>query len=232
MRLCLYETNVIPSGAMKDALLVGDHIISNPLDYRFRDPRPGEIVTFTYPFRDLTRAEKIRYVFNSEHGDGRSGGLRLMIKRVVGGPGDVVEIRRGILYRNGEQVREPYVLADAGEDFGPCVVPAGRYLAMGDNRDDSYDSRIFGPVPRKYIRGRPAAIYLSVAPASCPKHRAPIVRFGDGWRCTAGGEEMRPGLDFEPAPWWRLDRRIRWKRVGKRFAPPEAVAHKLNHICE
>jgi signal peptidase I len=236
----IVETNVVPSGAMKDTILVGDYIATDKRTYRFRDPRPGEVVTFIacaalpglLTFRDMTRAEKIRYVFEGEYGDGRSGGLRLLIKRVVGGPGDVVEIRRGILYRNGEQVREPYVLADAGADWGPYAVPPESYFVMGDNRYDSADSRMFGPVPRKYIRGRVAVIYFSVAPVSCPKHRAPIVCFGDGWRCSAEGEEMRPGLDFKPAPRWRLDRRIRWERVGKRFAPPEAVAHKLNNICE
>jgi len=217
---------------MKDTILVGDYIISDILAYHFRDPRPGEIITFTHPYRDMTRAEKIRYVFNGEYGDGRSGGLRLLIKRVVGGPGDVVEIRRGYLYRNGEQLREPYVLADAGADWGPYTVPPDTYFVMGDNRYDSYDSRIFGPVPRKYIRGRAAVIYCSVAPVSCRGHGAPIVRHGDGWRCAAGAEEMRPGLDFEPAPWWRVGRRVRWERISKRFAAPEAVAHKLNNIYE
>ncbi len=231
VRLCLYDANVVPSGAMKDTLLVGDYVISNPLVYRFRDPRPGEIVTFTayapspglLAFRDMTRAEKIRYVFNGEYGDGEAGGLRLLIKRVVGGPGDVLEIKKGTLFRNGEPVHEPYVRTDAGYDSGPYVVPAGKYFVMGDNRYDSYDSRIFGSVPRKFIRARAAGIYFSVAPVSCPKHGAPIVRCGDGWRCTAGGEEMRPGLDFEPAPWWSV-RRIRWKRIGKRLALPETAA--------
>ena len=240
VRLCVYEANVVPSGAMKDTILVGDYIVSDIFAYRFRDPRPGEVVTFIayaplpglLTFRDMTRAEKIRYVFNGEYGDGKSGGLRLMITRVVGGPGDVLEIKKGILFRNGEPVREPYVRTDAGDDLGPYVVPAGKYFVMGDNRYDSYDSRIFGPVPRKYIRGRPAVIYFSVAPVSCPKHGAPIVRCGDGWRCSAGGEEMRPGLDFEPAPWWNVGRRIRWKRVGKRFAPPEAAAPELNNNYE
>jgi len=75
-------------------------------------------------------------------------------------------------------------------------------------------------------------IYFSVAPVSCPKHGAPIVRCGDGWRCSAGGEEMRPGLDFEPARWWSVGRRVRWKRIGKRFAPREAAAPELDNNYE
>jgi len=197
VRLCVYEANVVPSGAMKDTILVGDYIVSDIFAYRFRDPRPGEVVTFIayaplpglLTFRDMTRAEKIRYVFNGEYGDGKSGGLRLMITRVVGGPGDVLEIKKGILFRNGEPVREPYVRTDAGDDLGPYVVPAGKYFVI-------------------------------------------IVRCGDGWRCSAGGEEMRPGLDFEPAPWWSVGRRVRWKRIGKRFAPREAAAPELDNNYE
>lgn len=203
------------SGGMKDTLLVGDWFYTNKITYRLRDPRPGEIVSFTYPYREATTAEKINRVITMKYGAEGSGCLFVIIGRVVGGPGDVLELKEGVLHRNGEPVYEPYVLDDAGADWGPYEVPPASYFVMGDNRNDSADSRFTGPVPRKYVGGRVTSIYFSVAPVLCPRHQAPIVQCEGGWYCTACGEEMRPGLDFEPAPRWRLDRRVRWERLSR-----------------
>jgi signal peptidase I len=214
IRVWVVEANVIPSGSDKDTLLVGDYILAEKVTYHVRDPRPGEIVTFIFPYADMTPGQAVRFFLRNILGESRTG-PRLLIKRVEGVPGDVLEIRDGVLYRNGDSVKEPYVKTDAGADWGPYVVPPERYFVMGDNRYDSADSRFIGPVPRKYVTGKAEIIYFSLAPTTCPKHRAPIVRADGEWQCSAGGEVMRPGWDFEPVPPWRFDRRIRWSRMGK-----------------
>jgi signal peptidase I len=214
IRVWVVEANVIPSGSDKDTLLVGDYILAEKVTYHFRDPRPGEIVTFIFPYADMTPGQAVRFFLRNILGESRTG-PRLLIKRVVGVPGDVLEVKDGVLHRNGGAVKEPYVKSDAGADWGPYVVPVERYFVMGDNRYDSADSRFIGPVPRKYVTGKAEIIYFSLAPTTCPKHRAPIVRANDDWQCTGGGETMRRGWDFEPVPWWRFDRRIRWSRMGK-----------------
>jgi signal peptidase I len=211
----VFEAYKTGSGGMKDTLLVGDWVISDNLTYHIRDPRPGEIVSFTYPYRGATTVEKVIHLITTEYGGEGSAGLHVLVARVVGGPDDALELKNGVLLRNGAPVYEPYVFNDAGADWGPYVVPPDSYFVMGDNRNDTADSRFIGPVPRKYIRGRATAIYFSVAPTLCPKHGAPVVPYEGGWRCSAYGEDMRPGLDFTPAPRWRVDRRVRWKRIGR-----------------
>ena len=131
-----------------------------------------------------------------------------------------MEIKEGVLYRNGAAVDEPYVKTDAGDDWGPYAVPPDRYFVMGDNRHDSADSRFIGPVPRKYITAKAEIIYFSLAPIQCPKCNAPVVKRDGEWYCTGSyckPEErlQRPGWDFEPVSQWRMDRRIRWSRMGK-----------------
>ncbi len=214
IRVWVVEANVIPSGSDKDTLLVGDYILAEKVTYHFRDPRPGEIVTFIFPYADMTPGQAVRFFLRNILGESRTG-PRLLIKRVVGVPGDVLELKGGVLYRNGHPVKESYVKTDAGADWGPYVVPPERYFVMGDNRYDSADSRFIGPVPRKYVTGKAEIIYFSLAPTTCPKHRAPIVRVDSEWQCAGDGEVMRPGWDFEPFPQWRFDRRIRWSRMGK-----------------
>ena len=91
---------------------------------------------------------------------------------------------------------------------------------MGDNRHDSADSRVIGPVPRKYITAKAEIIYFSLAPIQCPKCQAPIVKRDGEWYCTGNycrpdDRLKRPGWDFEPVSQWRFDRRIRWSRMGK-----------------
>jgi signal peptidase I len=214
IRVGVVETHAIPSGSDEDTLLIGDHVFTEKVTYRLRAPEPGEIATFAYPFREMPAPLAVRFFLRNFLGE-IPGGPTLLIKRVIGGPGDVVEIRGGILYRNGRAVPEPYVKTDAGADWGPYTVPPGKYFMMGDNRHDSADSRYFGSVPRKYITGKAEVIYFSLAPTTCAKHQTPITYSNGEWFCSGGGEGMRPGWDFAPTPRWRLDRRIRWSRMGK-----------------
>jgi len=219
IRLWVIEANVIPSGSMKETLLVGDYILAEKITFLFRDPRPGDIVTFVYPYRPMRPGEAVRFFLRFILKESPTG-PRLLIKRVVGAPGDVLDLKGDVLYRNGKPVREPYLRAGGGSWFGsnlrgPYHVPAGHYFMMGDNRYDSADSRFIGPVPRKYVTGRAVIIYFSLAPTGCVRHGTPAVATPDGWRCSGGGEELRPWWDFAPVAKFRFDRRVRWSRFGK-----------------
>ena len=165
IRLWVVEANVIPSGSDKDTLLVGDYILAEKVMYHFRDPRPGEIITFIFPYRDMTPGQAVRFFLRNILGESRTG-PRLLIKRVVGCPGDTLQIKDGVLHRNDEAVDEPFVKTDAGGDWGPYTVPPDRYFVMGDNRYDSADSRFIGPVPRKYVTAKAEVIYFSLTPTS------------------------------------------------------------------
>ena len=129
----IVEAFYIPSESMVPTLEVGDRVLANEFIYRFREPERGDIVVFRSP---------------------EFGGVDL-IKRVVGLPGDKIEVKSGALYVNGEYQEEPYLnpaLPDESS-YGPMVVPPGYIFAMGDNRADSADSRFFGPVPYDHIVG-------------------------------------------------------------------------------
>ncbi len=218
IRLWVIEANVIPSGSMKETLLVGDYILAEKLTFLFREPRPGDIVTFVYPYRPMTVGEAVKFFLRFIIKESPTG-PRLLIKRVVGAPGDILDLKGNVLYRNGKPVKEPYLKDGAGDWgpnlAGPYVVPPRHYFMMGDNRYDSADSRYIGPVPRKYVTGRAVIIYFSLAPVKCPRHGTPAVRTADGWQCSGGGEKLVPGWDFAPTSPFRFDRRIRWSRVGK-----------------
>jgi signal peptidase I len=105
---------------------------SNPVHYVFRAPRRGDVVVFRFP--------------NQTDRD--------FIKRIIGEPGDTVQIKEGLVYINGHALQENYILEQPTHDFGPEVVPAGQYFVLGDNRNNSYDSRSWGFVDEKYIVGR------------------------------------------------------------------------------
>lgn len=149
----------IPSESMVETLLVGDHLLVSKFAYDIKvpftdismlktgDPQRGDVIVFEYP--------------KDRHLD--------YIKRVIGLPGDTIELRDNVLYRNGEKVDEPYKHLEKGPlpggmpNFGPITVPPNQYFCMGDNRDHSMDSRYWGFVPREYIRGKAWVIYWSWA---------------------------------------------------------------------
>lgn len=158
IRTFIVQAFKIPSESMLQTLQVGDHLLVNKFLYgvkwpftnnyiiRGADPERGDIIVFEYP--------------NNPSLD--------YIKRIVGVPGDVVEVRNKQFFRNGQPVKEAYIRHSDGnrmepvrDNFGPVTVPEDQYFVMGDNRDNSQDSRFWGFVDRPAIRGKAWRIYWS-----------------------------------------------------------------------
>jgi signal peptidase I len=133
VRPFVVEAFWIPSASMVPTLKYGDRVLVNKFIYRFTEPQRGDII-----------------VFKSVEGDGQD-----LIKRVVGVPGDEIAVRGGKLFVNGEPQKEPYVNKKYPDKsfYAPTTVPKDHVFAMGDNRANSQDSRVFGPVPEKNIEG-------------------------------------------------------------------------------
>lgn len=148
----------IPSGSMLETLQIGDHLLVNKFLYGLKnpfsdnylikgiEPRVGDVIVFQYP-----KDTSIDY-----------------IKRIVGAPGDTLEMKDKVLYRNGERVIEPYaqhsqkdMIIPVRDNWGPILIPSESYFVLGDNRDDSLDSRFWGFVNRKNICGKAWIIYWS-----------------------------------------------------------------------
>ncbi|MBV8543135.1 MAG: signal peptidase I [Acidobacteria bacterium] len=130
---------VIPSSSMAPTLLPGDHIVVTP--YRFgKKPSRGDVIVF----RSLRAADE------------------LMIKRVIGTPGDLVETRAGRVIVCGHALTEPYVSTQAASGaIAPQIIPADSYFVLGDNRADSLDSRSWGVLPREAVLGRARLVLWS-----------------------------------------------------------------------
>jgi signal peptidase I len=187
LRIFLLQAFRIPSPSMERTLLIGDWLFVNKAIY-------GAPVPFTSwrtpAFREPARGDIV--VFVSVETEGLD-----VVKRVIGVPGDTVEMRGHALFRNGAELEEPAARYDttahdtppevaarirawqlphlardtAGyrpglEQWGPIVVPVGSLFVMGDNRDESYDGRYWGFLPRANVRGTPLFIYYSYDPAT------------------------------------------------------------------
>ncbi len=145
----------IPTGSMESNLLIGDHLLVNKFIYGLHPPGA---VDKPLPYKDLKRGDVIvfKYPVSPEVA---------YVKRLIGLPGEKVEMIGHTLYINGQPLKENYTqYIDPGsiyERYGPFNVPAGQYFAMGDNRDNSQDSRFWGFVPRDHIIGKALAIYWS-----------------------------------------------------------------------
>lgn len=134
-----YQPVQVEGTSMAPLLSDQERIFINKFVYSFEPIHRGDVITFWYPL-DQTKS---------------------FIKRVIGLPGDTIDIRAGELYVNGKHIPEPYVPANYFDDssYGPIQIPPEEYFVMGDHRDSSNDSRIFGPVPRKFIYGKAVFAY-------------------------------------------------------------------------
>lgn len=150
----LFQAFFIPSGSMEDTLSVNDRILVNKLAFRIGDPHRGDVVVFDSGIsREEGLLEGIRR--NLAEAVGLSAPESDFIKRVVGLPGEVVEIQGNLVYIDGRALREPYLRAGAEmADFGPVLVGEEAYFMMGDNRNLSNDSRFSGAVSRDRLVGR------------------------------------------------------------------------------
>lgn len=208
LRGFIVQTFNVPTGSMKDTILIGDFLIVNRLKYgiklpfkdkylvRYNKPEKGEIIVFRYPLGG-------NGIFNNTN----------FVKRCVAVAGDTIYLEHKILFINDESVNADYTshrdtkeypplniknelfqnlwkerklknYPNVRDNFGPIVVPEGHVFAMGDNRDESDDSRFWGPVPLDNISGTPLLIYWSW------KTQVPLISFF---------------------------RKVRWKRIGKVF---------------
>ncbi|HXN53861.1 MAG TPA: signal peptidase I [Candidatus Acidoferrum sp.] len=149
------QARVIPSGSMENTLLIGDHLIMSRIGYDagvpftnwhvplWRNPHRQQVIIFKPPFAPDTPD---------------------YVKRVIGLPGDSIEIHDSSVWVNGQRLNESYTRGrtDPYDLHQPFKVPDNCYFVMGDNRSNSYDSRFWGCVPRKDIIGTPVMIYMSL----------------------------------------------------------------------
>ncbi|HKY20653.1 MAG TPA: signal peptidase I [Vicinamibacterales bacterium] len=171
IRTFVVQAFKIPTGSMEQNLLIGDHLLVNKFVF---GPSLRSIERALLPMKDIARLDVIVFKFPEDP-------ERDFIKRVIGLPGDQIELRRKRVFVNGTRLDEPYVhyleeppplSADAGdegpvasgdlrESYGPVTVPPDYYFVMGDNRDNSQDSRYWGFLPRSYVKGKALVIYWS-----------------------------------------------------------------------
>jgi signal peptidase I len=155
----LIQAFYIPSRSMEPTLDVGDRVVVNRLAYRLGDPAPGQVVVFLRPTGvdqppDSGPISWVRRAVAQGLG-GTPPGNEDLIKRVVGVPGDLLEGRDGHLVRNNRVVDEPYLRRGTfTSDFKKVRVQPDHFWVMGDNREDSADSRVFGQVPRSALVGQ------------------------------------------------------------------------------
>lgn len=190
LRTFVVQAYRIPSDSMEKSLVVGDFILVSKFTYHFREPAPNDILVFKYPLNPS----------------------KDFVKRCVAVEGQMVEIRDKQVYVNNVLRMEPpvvyhsdpnFVPSDLGnrDNFGPVIVPPGTVFVLGDNRDDSRDSRVWGFLDKDLIRGKAAFVYWSWAPdPNAPEWESPYI------------------MPLLTIPFYNLmhfPNRIRWDRIGQ-----------------
>ena len=153
----LIQAFFIPSASMHDTLLEGDRVMVNKLAYRFGEPHRGDVIVFDSPLvaHDQTESFLGRVVRNVGEALGLSTPESALIKRVIALGGETIEIKGNRIYIDGVAIDEPYLTRPVNMDaFGPLTIPQGYVFVMGDNRNQSEDGRVFGPIPDSDIIGR------------------------------------------------------------------------------
>lgn len=141
IRIFVAEPRYIPSDSMFPTLEIGDRLVVEKVSYRLHPPEFGDIIVFAPP-------PQLRAQGYTEN--------QAFIKRIIGQPGQQVAVRGGRVYLDGRPLPEDYIAEPPDYDWGPHPVPAGQYFVMGDNRNDSNDSHIWGFLPEENIIGRAA----------------------------------------------------------------------------
>jgi signal peptidase I len=205
IRAVVVEATVVPTGSMQNTILIGDHLFLDKIlygpqlpftDYHFpaiKQYKRGDVIAFRYPVDPNV----------------------VFVKRLIGMPGDTIQVRQKQLFVNGRLVQEPCVIhrdsqiypdsewipreARIRDNFGPVTVPRDHYFAMGDNRDESLDGRYWGFVPKENMVGEPIFIYWSFD--------APT----DVWTATDISDRVRGDVDIL----YHFFTRTRWSRMGK-----------------
>lgn len=147
VRVWVLQQYYISGPSMEPSLFQNNRVLVNKMSYRLGDPDRGDIIVFDRQRKSETGDEVL-------HDD--------LIKRVMGLPGETIEIKNCELLVDGRVIEEPYLVADStledaacsGSDYPPTTIPADHYFVLGDNRPQSSDSRAFGPVDRDDIVGR------------------------------------------------------------------------------
>jgi signal peptidase I len=164
IRTFVVQAFKIPTGSMEPNLLVGDHLLVNKFVFA---PTLSAAERTLLPMRPIVRGDVVVFKFPEDP-------ERDFIKRIIGLPGESIEVKGTQVLINGTAIAQPFAHfllphdpnapvmdGDPREHFGPVTVPAGHYFAMGDNRDNSQDSRYWGFLPAHYVKGRALMIYWS-----------------------------------------------------------------------
>jgi signal peptidase I len=164
VRTFVAQAFYIPSGSMLPQLQILDRVVVSKLAYRIHDPHRGDIVVFDNPYpKPANPHAHDNVVRRVGRGIGEAIGVVQpstdeFIKRVIALPGETVEGREGHVYVNGRLLKEPYLKPDVvTSTFAPVTIPHGQLWVMGDNRTNSGDSRVFGPIRQKKVVGRAIA---------------------------------------------------------------------------
>jgi signal peptidase I len=164
VRTFIVQAFKIPTGSMENNLLIGDHLLVNKFVFA---PSATRLEDAVLPIDPIARGDIIVFKYPEDP-------ERDFIKRVIGLPGETIELRNKKVYVDGRPLDEPYVQYlfvpseeegafdfDVRVQYGPVTVPERQYFMMGDNRDNSQDSRYWGFLPREYIKGKALFVYFS-----------------------------------------------------------------------
>ena len=165
IRTFVVQAFKIPTGSMENNLLIGDHLLVNKFAF---GPAETALEQVLLPIDQVRRGDVVVFKYPEEP-------ERDFIKRVIGLPGETLQMRHKQVYIDGTALEEPYVHFltppsaegqefaphDLRERYGPVTVPAGHYFVMGDNRDNSQDSRWWGFLPRTFVKGKAVMVYWS-----------------------------------------------------------------------